>query len=96
MGEANSATDFKVDLLTTLEDTKDEIDHNQTRRCVICDTNNVMVLFYTQVWFSSVTMSFCIYKLCATSDPSIISIYLPILSSIVTLWLPMPKMKTQK
>ena len=93
MQEMNDVTDLYVEAPQGETEDDEDIEHH---RCILCNIHHAMLLFCTQIWFSFVTMSFCIYKLSNTSDPAIISIYLPLLSSIVTLWLPMPQIKTTK
>jgi hypothetical protein len=64
--------------------------------CFSGSADRRILLFGTQIGFSLMTSVFCIYKLSVTSDPNVTSIYLPLLSSIVTLWLPMPQIKNKK
>ncbi len=51
-----------------------------------------LVLFISQLGFSALTASFCIYQLTNSQTSETVSIYLPLLASISGLWLPSPKL----
>lgn len=48
-------------------------------------------IYYTQIFFSFITLSFCIGMIAKDPSTQTSSIYLPILTSIVGVWLPQPK-----
>jgi hypothetical protein len=88
-----NTVDYKINIENDIEETNNS---DNTACCILRNIDHNILLFCTQILFSLMTMSFCIYKLCTTSDPAITSIYLPLLSSIVTLWLPSPQLKQKK
>jgi uncharacterized membrane protein len=48
-------------------------------------------IFFTQVFFSVLTVSFCIGMIAHNPSTQTSSIYLPIITSVVGVWLPQPK-----
>lgn len=50
-------------------------------------------LFISQITFSIVTVGFCMGMIIRNPEPATTSIYLPIMTSIIGVWLPQPNNK---
>ena len=50
-------------------------------------------VYTAQIVFSSILIAFCIGMLSAYNDPNTRAVYLPILTSVVSVWLPQPSNK---
>lgn len=48
-------------------------------------------MFFAQVLFSFVTMAFCMSMIFISSNSETTAVFLPILSSVVSVWMPSPK-----
>jgi hypothetical protein len=53
-------------------------------------TDRRLLTFISQFSFSLITVMFCMYKLGSSSENS--SVYLPILSGIISIWIPAPSL----
>ena len=79
------------------EDEKNEEGEDSYRTC--CGngrTDRRLLMFSSQFCFSMITVGFCLYKLGSSTDTETTSIYLPILSSTMSLWLPSPSIKYKR
>jgi hypothetical protein len=47
-------------------------------------------IFLTQISFSAVTVGFCITMIAINPTPTTTSVFLPILTSVIGVWLPSP------
>lgn len=54
---------------------------------------NAQTAFVSQIAFSVVTVGFCMGMIIRNPEPATTSIYLPIMTSIVGVWLPQPTNK---
>lgn len=52
-------------------------------------------IYLTQVSFSAVTVAFCIIMIATDPTPTTTSVFLPIMTSVIGVWLPSPSNNKQ-